>query len=391
MGDWQTLVGLMSGTSTDGVDAAVVRFWEERGRPRLKLLAFLTVPYDDAIRRRLLDCALDRTGIADLARLNFLVGERLADAAAAAIGAAGLSSDDIVAVGSHGHTVAHLPTAAGDMAPAATLQIGETAVIAERLGIPVVGDFRVRDVAAGGQGAPLVPYFDYCFLRSDRVNRVALNIGGIANITVIPRGCTAAQVTAYDIGPGNMPLDTAVRQVGPPGWECDRDGTLARRGAVHDGLLRWVLGHEFLARPAPKSCGREEFGEGFVAGARAVAPGLSAEDLLATLTATCGQAIGAALSALPSAKQEVWEVIASGGGTRNPALMDVVRRHAGMPVRSADDFGIPSDAKEAVAFAFLAWETLRGRPANLPGATGARGPRVLGKITPEPRTRARED
>lgn len=385
MGGRQILVGLMSGTSTDGVDAAVVRFWEESGGPRLELLTFLTVPYEDALRRRLLDCALDQLGVADLARLNFLVGERLAEAAAAAIGAAGLSSDDIVAVGSHGHTVAHLPTAAGDMLPAATLQIGETAVIAERLGVPVVGDFRVRDVAAGGQGAPLVPYFDYSFLRSDHLHRVALNIGGIANVTVLPQGCTPAQVTAYDIGPGNMPLDTAVRQVGPAGWECDRNGALARRGTVHDGLRRWVLAHEFLTRPAPKSCGREEFGESFVAQARAVAPGLSAADFLATLTTACGQAIGQALAALPAATPGDWEAVASGGGTRNPALMDVIRSQAGMTVRSTDDFGIPSDAKEAMAFAFLAWETLRGRPTSLPGATGAAGPRLLGKITPESR------
>lgn len=381
MRDGQTLVGLMSGTSTDGVDAAVVRFWDEEGHPRLELLAFVTVPYDDAMRRRLLECALDRVGVAELARINFLLGERLADAAADAIAAAGLSPDEVAAIGSHGHTVAHLPASTGETGPAATLQIGETAVIAERLGIPVVGDFRVRDVAAGGQGAPLVPYFDYAFLRSDRLSRVALNIGGIANITVMLRACTAAEVTAYDIGPGNMPLDTAVRQVGPPGWECDRDGALARAGTVHDGLLRWVLDHEFLAHPAPKSCGREEFGEAFVARARAVAPELSAADLLATLTTACGQAIGQALAALPSGRQEVWEVIASGGGTRNPVLMATIRSHAAMPVRSADDFGIPSDAKEAMAFAFLAWEALHGRPANLPGATGARGPRVLGKIT----------
>ncbi|NSW56597.1 MAG: anhydro-N-acetylmuramic acid kinase [Armatimonadetes bacterium] len=376
------LIGLMSGTSTDGVDAAAVRIAGAAHIPRIELLAFVTVPYRDADRAELLRCASGEITVAELARLNFTLGGLMADAAVTVMQAAGLGAAEVLAIGSHGHTVAHLPPRTGNDAVSATLQIGEAAVIAERTSIQVVCDFRVRDVAAGGQGAPLVPHFDYAFLRSDSINRAALNIGGIANVTLLPAGAAEGQVRAFDIGPGNMPLDAAMRLLVPDGPGYDENGQVAAAGTVCLEMVDWVLGHEFFAQPLPRSCGREEFGEHFVTKALAQFPGLHVEDVLASITEACGRAIGEAIAGVQGTTQSPWEVIASGGGVHNTTLMDAVARHAAVTIRLSDAFGIPSDAKEAMAFAFLARECLLGLPGNVPAATGAAGPRVLGKIVP---------
>lgn len=382
------LIGLMSGTSTDGIDAASVRILDasvrigESSPPRIELLGFSTVAYDEPMRRELLRCAAGDMRVPELARLNFTLGELLAQAAAAVMGQAGLQAADVLAVGSHGHTVAHLPPRAEGAGTAATLQIGEAAVIAERLGVPVVCDFRVRDVAAGGQGAPLVPHFDDTFLHSETVNRAVLNIGGIANVTVLPAGAGEERLRAFDIGPGNMPLDAAMALLVPGSPGYDEDGKLAAGGRVDEGLVEWILSHPFFSQPLPRSCGREEFGEPFVRQALSQAPGLSAADVLASLTHACGRAIGQAIAGLQGTDGCPWEIVASGGGVHNPTLMGAIAETSRMPIQLSDELGIPSDAKEAMAFAFLALECLQGRPGNVPSATGAAGPRVIGKIVP---------
>jgi len=376
------VIGLMSGTSTDGIDAAAVRLTEHAGEPTIELLGFLTAPYPGNIREGLLALASGSGAPSDLARMNFVLGEMLAEAAQAAIEQAGLQADDVSLVGSHGHTVSHVPRAADGLEPTATMQIGEAAVIAERLGITVVSDFRVRDVAAGGQGAPLVPGFDFTFLSSPDISRAALNIGGIANATILRAGCSLDDVVAFDTGPGNMPIDAAVRLMAPGHGPFDRDGRLAAAGVIQDELLKWILAHPYFARTPPKSCGREEFGEPFVTAALAQMACIAPEDFIATITEACGRAAGEAIARYQSDSGEPWEIIVSGGGAHNATLLATIERHAEMPVRASDELGIPVEAKEAMAFAYLAWETVRGHPSNVPTATGASGPRVLGKITP---------
>ncbi|MCE5218789.1 anhydro-N-acetylmuramic acid kinase, partial [bacterium] len=227
-----------------------------------------------------------------------------------------------------------------------------------------------------------VPYFDYSFLTDDSLGRVALNLGGIANLTVLPSRGRLGDVIAFDTGPANMPLDLSVQRLFPGGRGYDEDGALAATGSVDGALLASILGHEYFARPYPKSCGREQFGEAFVAAVLSRAGHLSPADTLATLTRACGQATGHAIAEVLRGREGPWEIVASGGGIHNQALLGAIGASAGIPLILSDQLGIPADAKEAMAFAFLAWETLRGRPSNVPSATGARGPRVLGKITP---------
>lgn len=372
----------MSGTSTDGVDAAVVRVQGGRTGPTIELVAFATVPYPDEVRELLLWLAEDNGCPRDVARANFLLGRVLAEAAREAIEHAGVRRQDVAAVGNSGHTLVHEPASGGPMAPGCTMQIGEAAVIAELLRVPVVSDFRVRDVAAGGQGAPLVAYFDYQFFSSKAVNRAVLNLGGIANVTILRARAALDDVVAFDTGPGNMPIDTAVRIASSGKHRYDKDGRLAREGRVQEELLSWMLEMEYFRRPPPKSCGRAEFGEGFVRAALERASDLSTPDLVATLTELTGRTVAEAVRAFRSEPGEPWQMVVSGGGAHNPALMASIARHAEMPVVRSDNLGIPADAKEAMAFAYLAWETLHGRPCNVPSATGAAGPRVLGKITP---------
>lgn len=378
----QLLVGLMSGTSTDGIDAAVVGLTEHDLRPGIRLLSFVSEPYEQDFRQELLCLASGKGSPADLACLSFALGERLSEAAKSALQQAGVQPAEVLAIGSHGHTVAHLPPPGGRDRPAATLQIGEPAVLAERLGVCVVSDFRVRDMAAGGQGAPLVPYFDYCFLTDESLGRVALNLGGIANLTVLPSRGRLEDVIAFDTGPANMPLDLTMQRLFPGGRGYDEDGMIAAGGAVDEALLTSILGHEYFARPCPKSCGREQFGDAFVDAVLQRAGPLSPADTLATLTQACGQATGHAIAGVLRGREGPWGIVASGGGVHNQTLLRAIGVSAGTPVVLSDQLGIPADAKEAMAFAFLAWETLRGRPSNVPSATGARGPRVLGKITP---------
>ena len=369
-------VGLMSGTSLDGISAAVVRFVPgANGGLEAQLLAFLTRPYVKAQRERLVR-ALEGGTADEYCRLSFDLGGWLADAAVAALAEAGVPRADVRAVGSHGQTIWHAP-------PHSTWQLGEAAVIAERIGIDVVSDFRVRDVAAGGQGAPLVPIAD-AMLFSGSEWRALQNIGGIGNVTVLPPGGQIDGVRAFDTGPGVSVIDRVVQAL-MPDLQYDVDGRRAAAGAAIGEVVSELLEHPYFRAEPPKSTGRELFDRAYVerliARCRSVKPGASADDIVATATALTSRSIADAYRRFMP--EPVAEVLVSGGGANNPTLVDMTARAVGpLPVRHFKDVYFDGDAKEAVAFALLAHLHVNGQAGNIPRATGARGPRVLGKLTP---------
>jgi anhydro-N-acetylmuramic acid kinase len=368
------IVGLISGTSADGVDAALVEVEGAGEDVRVRLLEFASRPYSPPLRARVV--AAGEASAPALLDLHYELGEVFAESASALIEAARRRGLAVHLIGSHGQTARHHPRAAGVHGQAATLQIAEPAVIAERTGLPVVADFRPADVAAGGEGAPLVPLVDWLLFRLAAGTRACLNIGGIANATVLVGG--ASGVRAFDLGPGNMPLDLVVDAWTRGAETFDRDGARAAGGRVDRDLLARLLAHPYFALPPPKSTGREAFGADFVTPLLGAHAGREA-DLLRTLTRFVAEGIGDGLRRW--AGRPVDEVLVSGGGARNRTLMaDLGEVLAPATVRSLEAVGVDPDAKEAVAFAVLANETLFGRPGNVPAATGARGPRVLGKI-----------
>ena len=369
------VVGLMSGTSADGIDAALVEIRGSGPGTVVRTLAAATTPYEARVRREIL--RLGAAPAPQIARWNVELGERFAAAALAVVSRAGLAPRDVHLVGSHGQTVVHLPPTGNRRG--ATLQIGEPCVIAERTGLPVVADFRVRDMAAGGHGAPLVPWIDWLLLRPRRGARLAQNLGGVGNVTLVtPR---AQDVIAFDTGPANAPIDAAVRAATRGRRGFDEDGRLARAGRADEAQVRRLLRHPWFRRPPPKSLDRDTFGEGVIAGLRR--EGLAGADLVATATEFVARSVAAAWERHLPADAGVADAIVSGGGVHNPALMGRLRELvAPLPVRSSAELGIDPDAKEALAFAVLANQAVHGRPGNLPGVTGARGPVVLGKFVP---------
>ncbi|HOJ33810.1 MAG TPA: anhydro-N-acetylmuramic acid kinase [Candidatus Hydrogenedentes bacterium] len=375
----RNVIGLMSGSSCDGIDAALVRIAGTGTKLRFKLLDFFTLPYPEGLQTRLL---APHKNVQEICDLNFRLGHHFADAALQMIERARALSVSVDFIASHGHTVAHIPPRA-DTDSCGTLQIGESAVIAEKTGLPVVSDFRVRDMAAGGQGAPLVPYVDWLlFHRADRVV-ACLNIGGIANITVVPP--ELEQVFAFDTGPGNMIIDAAVRFLSRGELSIDENGTLASRGNVVQEFLDYLLAHPYFDRIPPKSTGREDFGmEVYLRDAlSARRDAHPMEDLIATVTTAVAESILRACKRFILPTHKIARLIISGGGAHNTTLVRLLKE--GLPdilVRLSDDYRMSSDAKEAIAFAILGNETICGTPANVPGATGASHPVILGKITP---------
>lgn len=377
------IVGLMSGTSLDGIDAALVEIEGEREEDvRFRLLHWLTASYGEDRRAAIHGAIL--AGSADaLCALHADLGEWLAEAAVRVCEEAGVSRREVAAVGSHGQTVWHRPP--GEGRRGATLQLGDPATIAERTGCAVVSDFRTRDVAAGGQGAPLVPWVDrLLFALPDRA-RALQNVGGIGNVTWVPPRGSAEGAFAFDTGPGNALMDAAVEIATGGRLTFDRDGLLAAQGEVDRDLLEELLRHPYFAQEPPKSTGREEFGRPFVQRlVEAVEPEGDRDwlDLVATLTELTARSIADAYRRwiLP---RGVDEVVVTGGGARNPTLVNRIRSLLDpIEVSGGEVLGIDPECKEAVAFAALAWAHLRGIPANVPAATGAAGPRVLGSLTP---------
>jgi len=376
------VVGLMSGTSADGVDAALVDLDGERVRVR----AFATVPYPPSVREgvfRLFDPAAGR--VDDLCHLNFAIGEVFASAVVRLCAGASVSLGSVDLIGSHGQTVWHEPAGRrlGRRKLASTLQIGEPSVIAERTGITTVADFRPRDMAAGGQGAPLVPYADFLLFRRAHRTRAVQNLGGIANVTFLPAGCDVGDVIAFDTGPGNMVIDRVASRASGGRRHYDRGGRLARRGRVDGRLLGEMMRHAFIRRRPPKTAGREQFGAAFTDAhyQRARRRGMDDADVAATATAFTAASIAEAYDRFGPASID--EVLLCGGGVSNPVLVAMIaERLAGGKVTTTDAYGIDADAKEAVSFALLAAATIRGLAGNVPSATGAARPVVLGKIIP---------
>jgi anhydro-N-acetylmuramic acid kinase len=372
------VIGLISGTSADGTDVAVVEI--EGAPPQLywRLLHAQTVPHPEELRAAVLRAINPQTSPVDLlCTLNVQLAEQFAVAALAGMAAVGLRPEDVHLIGSHGQTVWHAP----DLG--ATLQLGEAAVLAERTGIPVISNFRARDMAAGGQGAPLVAYVDVLLLtHPDRV-RAAQNIGGIGNVTFLPPA-NQPDVTAFafDTGPGNVLIDLTTALATDGRQQYDADGALAAQGMVDQALLEWLLAEPYLAKRPPKTTGRELFTADLAQQIwqRGLAAGLGGSDIAATATMFTAQSIAQAYrDFLPLPPIEV--VVSGGGGLNRTLLKWLTEAVAPARVLLSDELGLSSEAKEAVAFAILAYESWHGRPGNLPAATGARRPVVLGDLT----------
>lgn len=383
--DPRLVVGLISGTSADGIDAALVEISSAGLDARLRLIAGLTVPFPAADRDELFLIFDPPTGTVDrICRFNFRLGELFADAALAVIAQAGMRPEQVDLIGSAGQTVWHIPAPGG-----ATLQIGEPAVIAERTAVAVVADFRVADIAAGGHGAPLVPYFDLVVYRHPTRSRAVQNIGGIGNVTYLPAGCGPGAdgprtILAFDTGPGNMLIDAMIQALTGGREAFDRDGAMASRGRVDEAWLADLLADPFLRLPPPKSTGREVYGRPFAARLLEAVRrrGLSPEDAIATTSAFTADSIVRAYRDFLIPRAGLDEVVLGGGGSYNGFLRRRIAEGLGVPVRTSEDFGVNGKLKEAMAFALLASDAVAGLATNVPSATGAAGPRVLGKFVP---------
>lgn len=371
-------IGLMSGTSLDGIDAALIAIEGSAEQPEVETLATLAVPYPAGLRERLLPVAEgEAVSVGAISALHRDVAIAFAEAAQQVIEAAGLSGAAIASIGSHGQTVHHQPPTGS--APGHTLQLGEGAWIAERTGVTTVSNFRSRDMAAGGQGAPLVPLVDYLLLRHPERARCIQNLGGIGNVTYLPAGATPKQVLAFDTGPANLLIDAVAQQL--TGRPFDRDGALVAAGQVDSRLLAGWLADPYFALPPPKSTGRESFGYARAGQLLAEAAHLSPADLLATVSELTVESIARAYGDwLPTAPAEVF---LGGGGVRNRYLVRRLReRLAPATVASTAEVGIDSDFKEAIAFAVLAWLRCSNRPGNLPSVSGAARAVLLGDVHP---------
>ncbi|MBT3602022.1 MAG: anhydro-N-acetylmuramic acid kinase [Candidatus Latescibacteria bacterium] len=377
------IVGLMSGTSADGIDAALV---EVNGTPEAlswQVLGFVEIPFPVSVREEILRLCDAQTGRVDhVCAMNVALGEWFAEAVIEVCRVANIPLVDVDAIGSHGQTIHHLPDSqiVSEKLVRATLQIGDPAVIAERTGITTVSDFRMRDMAVGGQGAPLVPLIDYLLFRSADKGRVLLNIGGIANVTVLPKSCGIEEVFAFDTGPGNMVIDGVVGAVTQGEMTYDKDGAIAQQGTPLQAVIDGLMDLDFFKKQPPKSTGRELFGDAMVQ--KMIRASDSAEDLVATATAWTATSIADALDRFVTPRCKIDELVVSGGGAKNPELMAFLKEMLPCKVLSSNDFGMQSEAKEAVAFALLAHETLNGRYGNVSGVTGASRRVVLGSITP---------
>jgi anhydro-N-acetylmuramic acid kinase len=384
------VAGVMSGTSADGINVALVKVvWAQATRPRaaatglgFEFIAHAEYPYPKKVRQAVLQ-AMNATqaSVADLSRLNFLLGELYADAVLAT---QRRFRRKVELVGCHGQTLYHQ----GQLAPflgrrlAVTWQTGEAAIIAARVGVPVVSDFRPADMAAGGKGAPLVPFLDYLLYRDRKVGRVVQNIGGIANLTAIPARASSKDVLAFDTGPGNMVIDAVADRLF--GKLYDRDGRIAAAGAVLEDVVSGVLRLPFFHHKPPKTAGREEFGREFVRQFLKRCGRTPKENVVATATSLTARSIADALRRFVLPRGSFGDFVVSGGGANNPTLLAMLANELAplsLTIRASDEFGLPSEAKEAAAFALMAYETWNRRPSNVPSATGAKRLAILGRIS----------
>lgn len=371
---WHWAVGLMSGTSVDGIDAALVRI---RLRPlEIKLKAFVTVPYGPELRERVLRMAERRFASSKaVTKLDRELGEEFAKAVRRVCRKGGVPVKRLAWIGSHGHTIFH--------SRKKTVQIADPSMIAARSGVTTVADFRQADMAAGGLGAPLTPYFNYHYFKKRGQAVIFLNVGGIANVSYLPKSGSAAKVIGFDTGPGNMVIDAVVRELTKDRATYDRHGRMAAKGKVDEALLSRFMKHPFIQQRPPKACGREQYGEKYVRRwiAAARKKRLRMNDIIATTTALTARSVAQNCRRFLFRKGKPGELIVGGGGSKNKTLMKMLANEfPELKVISSDKRGLPADAAEAVAFAFLAGESLAGRPSNLPSVTGAKRAVVLGQV-----------
>lgn len=373
----------MSGTSLDGIDVAIIDITGSGFKAKINVLTSHSVPYPKSVREALFTISNTNTQTADISRLNFVLGELYAEALEETAERAEIPMSTIKLIGCHGQTIFHEGQATQFLGKkvASTFQIGESSVISERTGIDVISNFRERDMAAGGKGAPLVPYLDYMLMRHRGRGRVAVNIGGISNLTAIPPNTNTDRVIAFDTGPGNMVIDQLVTRITQGRQFYDRDGAIAAGGVVDAKLLAKLLRDKYFRAKPPKTAGREQYGSEFVS--KLLDTELSTEDLIATATALTAESIALGVRNFILPEMRVDEIFVSGGGTHNPTLMRMLKKALDpTPVMDTTEVGLDVDAKEAIAFAVMAYETANLRPSNVPNATGAKRPVVLGKMTP---------
>ncbi|MFD1773363.1 anhydro-N-acetylmuramic acid kinase [Paenibacillus rhizophilus] len=381
-----TVLGLMSGTSLDGIDAAIVSIEGAGLEAKAKLLHYYSVPYDEALRERLKElCTTERSSVDLVCGMNVYLAEKFAEASIAAVRSAGMDMEDIDLISSHGQTVWHIPE--GDSVDPykvrSTLQLGDLSVLAKRTGRPVVGDFRPADMAVGGQGAPLAPYGDLILFRHPSKGRLLQNIGGIGNCTALPAFAGPEDVFAFDTGPGNMVIDQAVYLLSDGKLTYDEGGSWAAQGHADEALVAEMLDHPYFAAEPPKSTGRELFGKAYAAEfvSRTTARGLSESDIVATATAFTARTITEGCKRFVFPRCAIDEVIVSGGGAHNRTLLNMIQQQLpGQAVRTSGELGVSDDAKEAVIFALLGNDFMHGISNHLPSATGADRSTVLGKL-----------
>ena len=384
----RNVIGLMSGTSCDGIDACLVKITGNGLSTEVDIIGFETYPYKNEIRELIFEASCKETGTVDkICRLNFILGKLFADAARQIAVKLSVPLAEIDIVGSHGQTIYHVSSLKekNDKEVRSTLQIGEPSVIAQETGVTTVADFRTRDIAAGGEGAPLVPYADFILFGRDGIGRAIQNIGGISNVTFLPADGNINEIIAFDNGPGNMIIDRFAETITDGKYKYDKDGELASKGKLNQELLERLCTHPYLSKLPPKSTGREDFGIQFSDDLykQLKQDNIDVHDAIATITAFTAKSISDSYRKFIQPHYKIDEVIISGGGVRNHVLSQFLKDYlVDVSISRVDDFGIPSDAKEALAFAILANEAISGNPGNVPSATGAKESVVLGKIIP---------
>jgi len=384
----RNIIGLMSGTSYDGIDACLVNITGNGCSTKIDIIGFEIFPYKEQIRKLIIEASQETTGtVGKICQLNFTLGKLFADAARQIAEKLSIPLSEIDIISSHGQTIYHISSLKEntDKEVKSTLQIGEPSVIAQETGVTTVADFRTRDIAAGGEGAPLVPYADFILFGREGISRAIQNIGGISNVTFLPDTGDIEKIVAFDNGPGNMIIDRFAEIMTDGKWKYDKDGEMASKGKLNHNLLERLCTHPYLSKPLPKSTGREDFGIQFSDELfkELREDNIDVFDAIKTITAFTAKSISDSYKKFILPSNKITEVIISGGGTLNPVLLQYLKDYLrNISINKIDDFGIPSEAKEALSFAILANETICGNPSNVPSATGARKSVILGKIIP---------